>query len=266
MLIIGERINSSRKTIAAAVQQRDREAIAVEAARQAEAGAHYLDVNCGTLPADAEPAAMEWLVDVVQEATQLPLCLDSPNPQALAAALAVHRRTPIINSISAEKDRFAKVLPLVRQYDAGVVALCLDDRGIPRDLQAALEVAEKLVADLLDAGIAAARIYLDPLVRSVATSPDAVLDTLALMRELRAKYPELHFVSGLSNVSYGLPERRHLNRAYVVMSIACGLDAVILDPLDQVMQALMYAAEALVNRDRYCLKYIEAHNGGKLKI
>lgn len=266
MIIIGEKINSTRKQIGKAVRERDRETIVAEAKRQAEAGADYLDVNCGTLDAAEEPVAMEWLAQVVQESTRMPLCIDSPNPEALSAGLSVHEGEPFINSITGEKERFQKTLPLVKQYDARVIALCLDDRGIPADKETALEVGERLVSDLLDAGIPVDKIYLDPLVRSLATSPQTVLDTLVLMQTMGANYQGLHFVSGLSNISFGLPERRHLNRAYVVMSIGHGLDAVIMDPLDKSMHALIYAAEALVNKDRFCLSYIKAHNEGRLKV
>lgn len=264
MLIIGEKINSSRKAVERAVRERDREGIAALARQQMEAGAHVLDVNCGTLDATEEPEALKWLVTVCQEATGLPLCIDSPNPAALAAGLAVHDGKALINSISAEAERFAQVLPLVRQYDADVVALCLDDRGIPEDRQRAVAVGDQLVQALVAAGRPLDTIYLDPLVRSLATSPRTVLDTLTLMHTLGAKYPGLHFVSGLSNVSFGLPERRQLNRAYVAMSVASGLDAVIMDPLDAGLHAMLYAAEALVNRDRFCLAYIKAFNAGKL--
>ena len=266
MLIIGEKINSTRKSIDRAVRTKDREAIVGEALRQKEAGAHYLDVNCGTLTAEEEPATLAWLVEIVQEATGLPLCIDSPNAKALAAGLAVHKGEALVNSISGESERFQQVLPLVQQYNAGVVALCLDDRGIPADTKAAIAVGGKLVDDLVKAGIDLGRIYLDPLVRSLATSSDAVLETLIVMRTLGERYPGLHFVSGLSNVSYGLPERRHLNRAYVVMSVAAGLDAVIMDPLDKGMHAMICAAEALANRDRFCLNYIRAYNEGILNI
>jgi cobalamin-dependent methionine synthase I len=265
MLIIGERINSTRKSIDKAVRDRNSEAIIAEALKQVEAGAHFLDVNCGSLDVSEEPKALEWMINVVQNAVNSPLCIDSPNPDALAAGLAVHKGEAIINSISAETERFQKVLPLAKKYNAGLVALCLDDRGIPNGRDSAIEVGSRLVDSLMDAGIPMDKIYLDPLARSVATSPGAVIETLAIMDSLRSKYAGLHFVSGLSNVSFGLPERRHLNRAYVVMSIASGLDAVIMDPLDGIMHTLIYAAEALVNRDRFCLNYIKAFNQGKLK-
>ena len=202
MLIIGEKINSTRKSIDRAVRGKDRDAIVNEALRQKEAGAHYLDVNCGTLTAEEEPTALAWLVEIVQEATGLPLCIDSPNAKALAAGLAAHKGEALVNSISGESERFRQVLPLALEFKAGVVALCLDDRGIPADSKSAITVGDKLVQDLLKAGIDLGRIYLDPLVRSLATSSEAVLDTLVLMRTLGERYPGLHFVSGLSNVSY----------------------------------------------------------------
>ena len=266
MFIIGEKINTTRKGMEQAVRDRNADAIREEAIRQAQAGAHILDVNCGTLPTEAEPEALSWLVQTVQSAVDLPLCVDSPNPAALAAGLAVHKGKPMINSISGEKARYAGVLPLVKQYQASVVALGMDDRGIPQDKNRAMEVGVALVNNLVADGVPLNTIYFDPLVRSLATSPGAVLDTLDVMKDMTSRFPGLHFVSGLSNVSFGLPERKHLNRAFVVLSVASGLDAVIMDPLDAMMVALIYAAEALMNKDRFCRKYIEAYRQGKLKV
>ncbi len=264
MLVIGERINATRRTIRDAVESRNIDAIVHEAKIQMEMGADYLDVNCGTVSATEEPEVMQWLVQGLEAAGPFPLCIDSANPDALSAGLAACQGRTIINSTSGETERFEKVLPLIAEYDADVVALCMDDQGIPPDSAAAERVGRNLVWRLLDAGIAADRIYLDPLVRSVATSPEAVPGTLELMQSLAKTFGGLHFISGLSNVSFGLPERRHLNRAYVVMSIFGGLDAVIIDPLDEALGALMFAAEALMNRDRFCMKYIGAYNQGKL--
>lgn len=264
MLIIGEKINSTRKSIDRAVRGKDAEFIKEAALNQINAGAHMLDVNCGTLDALEEPAMMEWLVTTVQGAYDIPLCIDSPNPEAIAAGLAVHRGKAMINSISGETERFARILPLAKQHGASLVALNMDDGGIPPNRDKALETGIKLVKNLLDSGIAMNDIYFDPLVRSVATSPDAVLETLFLMEEMSSRFNDLHFVSGLSNVSFGLPERRHLNRAYVVLSMASGLDAVIVDPLDRTMTALIYATEALLNKDRFCMQYIRCFKQGKL--
>jgi 5-methyltetrahydrofolate corrinoid/iron sulfur protein methyltransferase len=264
MFVIGEKINATRKSIEAAIRERDVARIQDVAKAQEQAGADALDVNCGTVPASEEPEAMKWLVETVQAVTDLPLCIDSANSEALASGLAAHRGKPIINSISGESLRYDSVLGLVKQYGARVIAMCNDDRGLPSSLEMALDVGKALINRLIDDSIPIDDIYLDPLVRTLATSPATVIDTLELMRNLSNSFPGLHLVSGLSNVSYGLPERRHLNRAFVVMSIAYGLDAVIADPLDSQLMALVYASEALVNKDRFCLDYIKAYNAGKL--
>lgn len=264
MLIIGEKINTTRKSMHEAVIARDSETVQREARIQVEAGAHLLDVNCGSLTAEEEPEALAWMVQTVQAVTDVPLCVDSPNPAALVAALAAHRGRPMINSISGETARYEAVIPLVKQYQAQVVVLGMDDRGIPKDSAQALEVGIALMERLTDDLVPGAGIYFDPLVRSLATNPESIAESLELMRELGSRFPGMHFVSGLSNVSYGLPERRHINRAFVVLSIASGLDAVIMDPLDRTMGALIYAAEALMNKDRFCMKYIKAFQEGRL--
>lgn len=265
MLIIGEKINSSLKTTAQAVDARDEATLVDLAKRQVEAGANMLDVNCGTVEAAKEPETMTWLAGLVQASVgEVPLCVDSANLEALAAGLAVHQGKAMVNSISGEKERYQKVLPLLKQYGSSVIALGMDDQGIPGDADTALQVGIKLVSDLADDGIAFDDIYFDPLVRSVATSPEAALETLRVMRELKERFPDMHLASGLSNVSYGVPERRHLNRSYVVLSMGAGLDAVIMNPFDKTMIELILANEVLLAKDRYCLKYIEAFNQGRL--
>jgi 5-methyltetrahydrofolate--homocysteine methyltransferase len=264
MFIIGEKINATRKSIGAAIKERNRAHIQEVARSQEEAGANALDVNCGTAPASEEPETMKWLVKTVQEVTDLPLCIDSANSQALAAGLAHHKGKPLINSISGENARYNSVAPLVKQYGAGVIALCNDNKGLPSSKEMALEVGHSLVGRLLKDGIPVDDVYLDPLARALATSPETVMDTLEVIRDLSHSYPGLHFVCGLSNVSFGLPERRRLNHAFVAMGVAFGLDAIIADPLDRQLLALIYASEALVNKDRFCLAYIKAFNEGKL--
>lgn len=264
MFIIGERINSTRQFIARAVQVRDAAFIQAEAKMQVNAGARMLDVNCGTLAKEEEPSSLEWLVKTVQEAVDVPLCIDSPNPVALAAALSAHRGKALINSISAEGERYRHVLPLIKEYGAAVVALCMDERGLPKDGIQAMETGSKLINRLLDDGVSMEDIYFDPLIRSVGTSTGAALNALQTMSEMREKFLGLHLVSGLSNVSHGLPERRHLNRAFLVLSIEHGLDTVIIDPTDGTAMALVYATEALLDRDRFCLEYIRAFRLGRL--
>src|SRR5665811_955785 len=266
MLLIGERLNTTRAGLQAAVETRDAGVVAAEAEAQRDAGAHLLDVNCGSITAAEEPAALAWMVQAAQAAVELPLCIDSANPAALAAGLAVHQGRPLINSISGESERYRAVLPLALDYGAGVVALGMDDGGIPQDRQSALEVGTVLVKRLLADGVSLDAIYFDPLVRALSTSPASIAESLELIEDLGRRFPGLHFVSGLSNVSYGLPERRHVNRAFAVLSIMSGLDAVIVDPLGRTLVALIYAAEALAGRDRFCLEYIKAFKAGRLAV
>ena len=236
MLIIGERINSSRKVIAKAIKENDESILYSEAEKQVKAGANFLDINCGTINEDEEPQFLAWMVQLIQnKLNNIPICVDSPNSKALEKALSVHHGKAIINSISAESRKFNEVLPLIKQYNSSVIALCLDDRGIPQKIEDSQSVGDRLVSSLLDAGVAPGDIYFDPLVRSVATSQRAALELLQLMELMKERYKGIHFVSGLSNISFGLPERRHINRAYAVMCATRGMDAFILDPLDNIL-------------------------------
>ncbi|MBI3948412.1 MAG: methyltetrahydrofolate cobalamin methyltransferase [Armatimonadetes bacterium] len=265
MLIIGERINSTRKAVGEAVKARDTGFIRQEAIAQAEAGAHFLDCNGAVVGVEAEPGALVWLVQTCQEATGVPCAIDTPNAQAMEAALKAHQGQAFINSITAEKAKFDRILPLARDYKAKVVALCLDDSGIPQTLEARIRNADFLVKGLTAGGVAADDIYLDPLVFPVSTSGEAGLHVLETIRHIHAAYPGVHTVCGLSNISYGLPARKLLNRAFLVLCIGAGLDGVIADPLDQPLMALVRAGEVLLARDEFCAEYIAAARQGKLE-
>ena len=169
--IIGERINMSRKSIAERVARRDADYIARQVARQEAAGATHIDVNAGGDPAQ-EVVNMTWLAQVVAESTQLPLAYDSANAEALAAGLCVcNRAGTIINSITGEAARLASVLPLVSRHGTGVIALTMDDGGMPEDLDGRLRITRDLAARLAEEGIGPDRIYFDHLVRPAATNP-----------------------------------------------------------------------------------------------
>lgn len=262
MLIIGELINTSRKAIKEAVSNWDSEYIKKVAAEQAEAGATYIDVNCGTM-INNEIEVMKWLVETVQEATTLPLCIDSPSPEALEAGLSLCKNgQPMINSISDEKERFDKVLPLVLKYKAKVVALCMDDTGMPDTADDRMRVVRSLYKKLTDAGVPEGHIYFDPLVKPVSSVETAGIEVLETIKQIKAEYPEVHFTCGLSNVSYGLPNRAVLNRLFVVQTMTLGMDGYILNPTDKAMMGTIYASLALLGQDSYCMGYITAHRKG----
>jgi 5-methyltetrahydrofolate--homocysteine methyltransferase len=259
MLVVGERINSTRKRVQPAIENKDVAAITEEATMQTKAGAHYLDCNAATVGVDREPEYLTWLVQTVQSVTDgTPCAIDSPNSKAVQAALNVHKGVPMINSISAEKAKFDALLPLARDAKAKVVALVMDDEGIPKTAKGRITIGRRLVDGMVKAGIEPDNIYLDSLVYPVGAEANAGTAVLETIQTLRKSYPGIHFICGLSNVSYGLPNRKLLNQAFMVLTMGAGLDAVIVDPTDKKLMSLVYAAEALLGRDEFCANYIQA--------
>ena len=264
MKIIAEKINGTRAQVAKAVAERDADLIRTLAKRQAEAGAHWIDVNAGTHP-DREPEDLVWLVNSVQEVTDLPLSLDSTNPNALAAALKVTRQTPMINSISGEPSRLTGVLPIAAEHGCPAIALCMGEQGIPKSVAARLEAIRRVIDATRRAGMPDDKVYIDPLLMTIATDTESGNVALDTMRAVRAEFPAAHLTLGLSNVSFGLPVRSLINRTFLVLAISAGLDTVIADPLDREMRAAMLAAELLLGRDKHCLTYVRAHRAGLLE-
>ena len=262
MLIIGELINTSRKLINEAVENKDADYIKKIAFEQVEAGAQYVDVNCGTMVFN-EVESMEWLVNTVQEVVQVPLCLDSPNPQAIEAGLALCKYgQPIINSITDEKERFEAILPLVLKYNTKIVALCMDDSGMPETSEDRFKVAQSLYTKLTAAGVKEDDIYFDPLVQPISSNDQAGIGVLETIRLIKEQYPKAHLTCGLSNVSYGLPNRKILNRIFVTQTMAMGMDGYILNPTDKEIMGVVYASKALLGQDSYCMGYLNAHRKG----
>lgn len=259
MLIVGELINTSRKAISQAVEKRDAAYIQKIAREQAEAGADYVDVNCGTQVYN-EVEVMEWLVNTIQEAVEAPLCIDSPSAKAIDAGLGLCKYgQPMVNSITGEKGRFAEILPLVLKHKAKIVALCMDDSGMPTTAEDRIKVADALYAGLTEAGVPAGDIYFDPLVKPVSVSANAGREVLETVRLITEKYPKAHKICGLSNISFGLPNRKILNRYFVVQTMVNGMDAYIFDPVDKAMMGAVYASQALLGQDDFCVEYLTAH-------
>lgn len=264
MIIIGELINASRKAIAAAIAARDQAAIAEVARAQAAAGADYIDVNAGVFVGQ-EPEYLRWLVETVQQACDKPCAIDSPDPAAIEAALAVHRGTALINSISLEKARWENLLPIVSGSGLKVIALCMSDAGMPQTVEDRLKNAEGLVNGLLQRHVAIENIFVDPLVQPISVNNAFGAAFLESVAQIMARFPGVHTACGLSNISYGLPERAFLNRTFMAMAIARGLDGAIVNPLDREMMAAIVAAEALAGRDHFCMRYLKAYRAGAFK-
>ncbi|HID05887.1 MAG TPA: methyltetrahydrofolate cobalamin methyltransferase, partial [Armatimonadetes bacterium] len=264
MLIIGERINSTRKAVCEAMRNRDTGYIQMEARKQVEAGAHYIDCNAAAVGVENEVETLCWAVQAIQTAVDVPVAIDSPNPDAIVAAVKVHRGTPIINSISAETAKFEELLPVVKECEAMVIALCMDERGMPEDADDRIRIGTQLVQRLLDAGVPAESIMIDPLVLPIGVNTRMGCEVLSAIRGLKERFPDVKVVIGLTNISHGLPNRAWLNRAFLILAMHAGLDAVICDPTDKQLMALMMATDALLGHDEFCANYIAAARSGRL--
>ena len=240
MLIIGELINSTRKQVRKAIEEKDAAFIQGLARKQAAAGAHWIDVNAGAFPTD-EVEKMLWLISVIREVTTAPLSIDSPRAAAVEAGLAMAGTEPFLNSISAESDRYKTLIPFVKKYNTRVVALSLDDNGMTDDMNKVWEVADGLIKRLEDDGVPPDHIFVDPLVRPVSTNGEYGMGALQVVEKMSAVHPQVHKTCGLSNISYGLPRRKLVNQVFVAMAIAKGMDSAIIDPLDVRMMATIAA-------------------------
>lgn len=256
--IIGERINpTGRKALAAEMAAGNLDRVAADALAQVSAGAQILDVNAG-IPMVDEPALLARIVELVQSLTDVPLCIDSSVVDALARGLEAYQGKPLVNSVNGEEDRLEAVLPLVRKHGAAVIGLTMDESGIPERADQRVLVARKILERAQDHGIPTADVVIDPLVLPVGASPKSgriVLETLHLVREELG----VNTVCGASNISFGLPNRPALNSAFLSMTVAGGITAVIANPLEDVSHAGILAGDLLMGNDEHCMNWITAH-------
>ena len=266
MLLIGEKINGMFKNVREAVQNRDSRVIKDLALRQMKAGADYLDVNVG--PSAPDPVtAMEWLVNAIQEAGDFPLALDSPKPEVIKAGLKLCKAKPLINSTTAEAAKLETLLPLAEEYRAKIIGLAMDEKGIPAEISARLELALQILASATEHDIPLDDIYIDPLILPVGVAQDTAPKVLEAISEIRKlSEPSPHLILGLSNVSQRCLNRDLINRTYLVMAMAVGLDAAILDVFDDELMESVSTAQMLLNRDIYCESFVEAFRRKKTKI
>jgi len=265
MLIVGERINSTRQKVKEAIGARNASMVAEMARSQAASGAEYIDVNCA-VTSGSELQDMDWVLSVIQsEVSDANICIDSPNYLAIEAALKAYRSKGglMINSISGDEARIGSILPLAIKHNAKLIALTMDEKGMPNTAGGRFEAARRIYERVKSAGFDVSNLYFDPLIRPIATEPDQALEflrSIPLIKDLGGAKT----VCGLSNVSYGLPNRRLINAVFLVMAMQAGLDAAILDPLDKHIISALCSSGALLNKDEYCAGYIRAFREGKL--
>lgn len=259
MIIIGEKLNSSIPSTLEAMNAKDENFVADLAARQAAAGAHYLDINTGMC--EDEEEMLVWAATLAGKAA--PDCgvmADSTNPKALAFLFEhVELKNAIINSVTLEDERMEGVLPLVKQYRTGIVAMPLDGDGIPKTAERRVQNAQKLIEILRGEGVADRDIYVDIVVEAAATGWDAPKEALTATRILHEAYPEIHLLAGLSNISFGLPKRGIINQAFLACAMSQGMDAPIMDIINPAMKLHLRAAEMLLGQDEYCMNYLTAY-------
>lgn len=254
VVMIGERINpTGHKKLAAALKEGNFGYIRELAARQVEAGAHVLDVNVG-VPGMDEVSLLPELVKVVADHIDVPLCLDSNNPEALAAGLAVSPGKPLVNSVNGEEARLQSILPIVKDRGAAVIGLTMDDNGIPNDAETRLSIAGKILERAASIGIPQEDVVIDTLVLTVGADQNAALVTLKTIELVRRELG-VNINLGASNVSFGLPDRHTINQAFLALSFGAGTSCVITDPVKLARTVL--ACDLLLGRDPYGKQYIE---------
>lgn len=261
MIIIGEKLNGSIPAVGEAIANRDADFIRARALAQAEANATFLDV-CASVDVELELDALSWMLDLVQEVTDTPICLDSPNTPVLIEAMPLCKRPGLINSVSMEGNKIDTIFPVIADTDWQCVALLCDDHGIPNSVEKRLSVFESIMARAKEFGIDPSRLHIDPLVMTLSTDETAFVTFAACCREIKGQYPGIHITSGLSNISFGLPARKNINQAFMVLAMSAGMDSAIVDPTNRDMLGMIYATDALIENDEFCLEYIGAFRQG----
>lgn len=255
-VIIGERINpTGRKKVLQALKEDNFDIVRQDAQLQVQAGAAILDVNAGVPGAD-EPALLQQVIRAVTEVTDVPLCIDTADPQALAAALANYDGKALVNSVNGEERSLAAVLPLVKEHGSAVIGLCMDDDGIPETPEQRLKVAGKIIERAAQLGIPSQDIVIDPLALTMGADSNAgrlVLDTVGLIVEAYG----VNITMGASNISFGLPDRHYINATFIAMAIHAGLTCPITNPLAKEVKMAILAADLAMGRDEYGMNWIK---------
>jgi 5-methyltetrahydrofolate--homocysteine methyltransferase len=256
--VIGERINpTGRKTVLKALQEGNFDIVRNDALDQVEAGAKILDVNAGVPGAD-ETALLQQVLRTVMEVTEVPLCIDTADPEALEAALKLYDGKALVNSVNGEERSLENVLPLVKEYNAAVIGLCMDDDGIPDSPDERLVVAGKIIERAGKLGINPADIVIDPLALTMGADSSAgrvALDTVRLVVEEFG----VNVTMGASNISFGMPDRKYINSTFIAMAILAGMTCPITNPLVTEVKTAILAADLCMGRDDYGMSWIKAY-------
>jgi len=259
MFIIGELINGMYSNIGAAIRERNKKEVQKCALEQIAGGADALDVNCG--PASKQPLIdMPWLVEVIQEVTDKPLCLDSSKPAVIEEGLKAARNKTIINSTTADREKLDIILPLAAKHKCKLIGITISSKGIPQNKDQRLELAAAIVSECQEKSFPVEDLYLDPILLPVNVAQPQMKDILESIAEFKiVSQPAPKTIIGLSNVSQGAFNRSLINRTFLTMAVAYGLDSAILDPKDKELIDTLITAELILNKNIYCYSYLEAY-------
>lgn len=262
MIIIGEKINGSIPSVAKAIAAKDADLIRHLAEVQSSAGAAYIDV-CASVEDSIEIETMKWLIDIVQEITDTPIAVDSPNTRICVECMKFCKKPGLLNSVSLEGDKIDIAFPVLAENpEWEVAALLNDDKGIPQTAERRLEVFEGIMKRAKEFNIDPSRIHIDPLVEMLCTSEDGIKMVVDVIHAIKAQYPTIHITGAVSNISFNLPVRKLVNQGFIVLAMNAGMDSAILDPLNRDMMGMIFATEALLGKDDYCMEYIGAYRTG----
>jgi len=263
MIIIGEKINGAIPGVREAIEQKNDRFIRDLAVRQTEAGANYLDICAGTAT-DVEVDTLKWLMDIVQDAVDTPLCIDSPNARFIEEVLPYARRAGIINSISEQGGKCEIIFPIMKGTKWQVIAQTSDNKGIPKDVQTRVDIARTIVEKAQKFDIGVERIHIDPVVTALAADNQSLLNFAETVKEVKKLYPAIKVTSGLSNISFGLPLRKVINQHFYVLATYAGMDSAILDPCNRDLMTTLLITDALLGRDRLCRNYTNAYRKNEI--
>ncbi|MBA7664748.1 5-methyltetrahydrofolate:corrinoid/iron-sulfur protein co-methyltransferase [subsurface metagenome] len=255
MIIVGERLNSSRRSVLEALNRKDIKYLIDQAKRQEKAGASYIDLNTAAL-LDKEVQTLKWAIPLLRKELRIPLSIDTPNPEAMEAGLKIHKGQALLNSLSGEAQKIKDFLPPYQGVQAPYNRPLLDDEGLPETSDKELSIARKMVNLLDKEGVEHKDIFIDPLVRPIGVDQKAGELFLEALEKVKKNLPSVSTIAGVSNVSFGLPKRKSLNRAFLVLALQRGLDAAMLDPLDKEIMAAVHSSEALLGKDPSLKNYL----------
>lgn len=267
MIIIGEKLNGAIPSVGVAIEEKNAELIRQRSIAQDQAGADFIDCAPSTAP-EIEYETMRWMLKEIQDVTEKPICIDSPDPKLLAKVLedGLVRKPGMINSVNEESNKCEILFPLIARTEWHVVGMTCDKEGIPLDVEKKVDIAKSIIDKAQKYGVALNQLHIDPCVMALSTMPDAMSNFEECIRRIHAYAPEIKVTGAISNISYSMPARKYVNSTCMALAIRAGLDSAIVDPTDVDLISTIYACEALMMRDKAGRKYNRAYRFGKLGI